>query len=250
MFFVFSLASSAVYVFNDILDLKEDKLNPQKRLRPLASEKITVKQAALTSALLAGTSLLPLFFLGWEAAAVLLGYFTLNLAYAKFLRNIILIDVLCVAAFYYLRVLAGGITGGVALSHWLILCTVLLALFLILNKRRYDLKWLAHRPVPAKYSASLLNTMIAVAAVSVIAAYTFYAVDPETVERIGTNHLIYTVPFVCYGVLRYLRLAKHPSFDGDPSSVLMKDFQMQLILTLWVITSMAMVYPGLIGEPS
>ena len=125
----------------------------------------------------------------------------------KTLKNIIIIDAFCIGAFFYLRILAGAITSKVVLSNWIILCTFLMALFLVFNKRRYDLKLSReHRSNFAKYSRYFIDRVIFIISFSTVIAYILYTIDAETIERFGTNHLIYTVPFVYYGLLRYLYL--------------------------------------------
>ncbi len=243
IFFIFCLVSSAVYLINDIIDLESDKKHLTKKKRPLASGKITVFQAKTTAFILGIVGMVLSFILDMHAGWVIIVYIALNYTYMKTLKKAIIIDVFCIGAFFYLRILAGAITSNVVLSNWIIMCTVLLALFLAFNKRRYDLEVSKDsRTVFSKYSISFIDRMISVISASIVIVYTLYVMDASTIERFGTNHLIYTVPFVYYGVFRYLYLIDTKSLDGDPARILISDYKIQINLALWLIVSIAVIY--------
>ena len=243
MFFLFSLAASAVYLINDIIDIERDKQHRIKRLRPLASGKISIFQAKITAFILGTTAILFSFILDIYAGWIIVVYIILNYIYTKILKNIIIIDVFCIGAFFYLRILAGAIVSDVVLSKWIVLCTVLIALFLALNKRRHDAMLTKEAGyVYIKYSGDFAKRIIFILAFAIVIAYVLYTIGSETIERFGTNHLIFTIPFVCYGIFRYLYLVDKRGLGDDPAHLLLKDYKMQLNLALWITTCIAIIY--------
>ena len=161
----------------------------------------------------------------------------------RYLKHAVIIDVFCIGGFFYIRILLGGIASGVVLSNWIIICTVLLALFLAFNKRKYDLEFSKEqRPVFSRYNVNFIDRMISVVCATLIGAYTFYAMDDQTVVRFGTNHLIFSIPFVYYGLFRYLYLIDMKWFGGDPSKILVKDYKLQIDIILWVIVCVGVIY--------
>ena len=245
MFAAFCLVSSAVYLVNDIMDAEEDKRHPEKALRPFASRRINFTQSVLAAAVLLVMGLASGFTLGLTAGLILTAYILLNYLYMSFLKNAVIIDVFCIGGFFYLRVLSGGVVNSISLSGWIIMCTVLLALFLAFNKRRYDLRFAENetrRTVFTRYTTRFIDQMVSIVSSSVIICYALYSMDARTVEKFGSNHLIYTVPFVYYGIFRYLYLVDLKEFAGDPSRVLSRDFKMQLNLILWAASCIAVVY--------
>jgi 4-hydroxybenzoate polyprenyltransferase len=229
-FIIFCAASSAVYLVNDALDLKEDRGHPTKRLRSLAAGKISAQQA-MTSALILGISAAVFsFLLDFQFGLIVTTYFCLNLLYSKILRNIVIIDVFCLAGFFLLRILSGGAVAAVKLSPWIIFMTVLLALLLGFGKRRQECKLLKkeiynHRHVLAQYHLRFLDPVIVVLAASIVVMYTLYGIN---------SGAIYSAPFVYYGVFRYLYLINKRVDDGDPAHLLFSDKPMQLDLLLWI----------------
>lgn len=243
IFFAYALISSGIYILNDILDVEEDRHHPEKKKRPLAAGKITVKQAYITAFLLIGSMLPISFVIDIRAGFVLLVYLFLNYFYMRYLKHAVIIDVFCIGAFFYLRILAGGIACGVVLSNWIIMCTVLLALFIGFNKRRYDLEFSKEtRPVFTKYNSYFVDRMISVISTSLIISYTFYVMDENTIQRFGSNNLIYSVPFVYYGVFRYLYLMDTKWYGGDPARLLIRDYKLQLTLFLWLLVCTFVIY--------
>ena len=243
MFLLFSLISSAIYLINDVVDLQEDRQHPIKRLRPLASGKITVFQAKIAAMVISGIVIPLSFILDIYAGWIILAYTALNCVYMRVLKKVVIIDAFCIAAFFYLRILGGAVTSGAELSNWIILCTVLIALFLAFNKRRYDLRFSrGHLLTHAKYSKYFIDQMISIISSSIVMAYALYVMDTKTQERFGTGHLIYTVPFVYYGIFRYLYLVDKKGLGGDSAFILLKDHKTQLNLILWIMICIAIIY--------
>ncbi|MBI4756659.1 MAG: decaprenyl-phosphate phosphoribosyltransferase [Betaproteobacteria bacterium] len=226
-FVAFCLLASGVYVMNDIFDRARDREHPVKRHRPIASGRVRVGAAgALSAACLAGG--LGIALVTTEVPAVFVGYVLLNVAYSLGLKHVVILDVFCIAGGFMLRILAGTLGIGIAPSHWLMLCGLLVTLFLGFAKRRAELNLLAgdsrnHRQVLEQYSKTLLDQMITVAATGTVVAYCLYTVSPDTVAMHGTPHLIYTVPFVLYGLFRYLFVLHRRGGGGDPAADLLRD---------------------------
>ena len=242
----FALAASAVYVLNDLADRERDRQHPQKRSRPLASGTVSVRAALL----LAGACLLgALLLAGAVSMAVLsivIGYVLLNVAYSMGLKHVVLLDVFIIAAGFMLRILAGTLGVGIAPSHWLLLCGLLLTLFLGFAKRRAELNALAgrggsHRKVLDDYDPALLDLLIGICAAGAIVSYSLYTVSAETVAMHGTTSLIYSVPFVIYGVFRYLFLLHRRSGGGDPSAALLQDAHLLIAFAGWLLTVVALL---------
>ena len=227
----FSLAASAIYVFNDMADRERDREHPEKRNRPLASGKVNPAQALI----LGGVCLIAA--LGFAASAslavlaIVSSYVLLNVAYSLRLKHIVLLDVFIIAAGFMLRILAGTLGVGIAPSHWLLLCGLMLTLFLGFAKRRAELNALvghggSHRKVLDDYDPILLDELTGICAGGAIISYSLYTVSAETLAMHGTGNLIYTVPFVMYGIFRYLYLLHRRGGGGDPSAALLQDYHL------------------------
>lgn len=242
-FFIFSLAASTVYLINDIIDLESDRKHPVKKLRPLASGKITTLQAETTAFILGSVTVFFSFVLNIRLGLIIVTYLALNFIYMLILKDAVIIDVFCIGAFYYLRILAGSVSGNVTLSNWIIFCTVLLALFIGFNKRRYDLAIASEsKVIYTKYTRYFIDRIISIILASMVISYAFYTMDQQTIQRFGTPHMVYTIPFVYYGIFRYLYLVDKRNFGGDPTLVLLKDWKMQLNLLLWIVACLAIIY--------
>jgi 4-hydroxybenzoate polyprenyltransferase len=246
-FLVFCLISGAVYIFNDLRDLEEDKQHPLKSLRPLASGGITKAQAVTLFLVLTVFSLGWAFFININFLVCVAAYFILQIAYSLRLKHIVILDVFIIAAGFLLRVVAGGFAIEVYLSPWLLICTLLLALFLAMSKRRHELILLqenasAHRPILKEYSPHLLDQMISVVTASVVVAYCLYTISEETVAKFETTSLIFTVPFVIYGIFRYLYLVHQKAQGGSPEMLLLKDKPLLVDLFLWILTAGLILY--------
>ena len=240
-FAIFCALASAVYLFNDIRDREGDREHPKKRNRPIAAGRVSVTTAGITSAIL---------FVAGLAAATLLGrpfliavaiYVLLNLAYSSGLKHVPILDVMIVAAGFVIRAVAGAVVINVAISPWLIVCTSLLALFLGFGKRRWELETLGsdaskHRVALEGYTIHLVDQLIAVTTASTVVAYALYTTAHETQEKFGSSELIWTLPFVIYGVFRYLYLIHGEKKGGNPTRALMTDIPILIDVALWLAT--------------
>jgi 4-hydroxybenzoate polyprenyltransferase len=180
---------------------------------------------------------------GWVAAA----YVALQVAYTRVLKHVVILDVMAIAVGFVLRAVAGGLVIGVPVSDWLLVCTILLALFLGLSKRRHELTLLAggageHRRILEEYDPYLLDQMIAVVAASTLVAYIIYCLSPETVERFGTHWLVLTIPFPIYGIFRYLFIVHRKDGGGNPSEMLLRDRPLLACVALWGLTVVTVIY--------
>lgn len=243
----FILLSGATYIVNDVLDAPVDRLHPRKRLRPIASGRLPRSNALIAAAvlLIGGLSLAGL--LGWEFLWIALAYAGLTACYSILVRQVVILDVLVIAAGFVLRVIAGAAAVQVGATHWLIVCTFVLALFLGFAKRRQELLNLPdsageHRTVLNHYSVKLLDQIIIVVLGVAIVSYMLYTVSPETVARFGTGATLYGTVFVIYGLLRYLVLIQDPSSSGDPAELLIRDKPLGLCLLGWVGYNVLVIY--------
>ncbi len=251
-FVAFCLASSAVYLFNDVLDAESDRAHPEKRLRPVASGALSVPAALGWSALLAVLAFAGGLWSGGEpysVAAVLALYMAINLAYGLRLKRVVLLDSFCIAAGFVLRVEAGGLAAGARVSQWLFLCTFFLALFLALNKRRAELILLGersgeHRANLREYTPEFIDQMVGVLAACTIVCYTMYTVDPETAAKFGAgNRMFWTVPFVAFGIGRYMVLVQNGRGGGNPARIFLGgDLPFLLNTIAWGLTIVAVIY--------
>ena len=246
-FVVFCLASSSVYLFNDILDRDIDKAHPQKRKRPIASGQLGVNLALTLSIVLAVVSLIVCVFLNRAFFLTCSAYILLMIIYSIFLKRIVIIDVIIISFGFILRAVAGAVVIDVAISPWLILTTFLLALFLGLSKRRHELTFLgeqahSHRQSLLYYSSHLLDQMIAVVTASIVVTYSLYTMAYETYVKFGTRFLGLTVPFVIYGIFRYLYLVHVREEGGSPEKTLLTDKPLLIDIILWGISAVLIIY--------
>jgi len=246
-FFLFSIASSSVYIFNDIRDIENDRQHPQKKYRPIPSGKISVSFAMSLSILLGIGSLGVSFYVKSAFGWIVLGYVILNIFYSITLKRIVILDVMTIAAGFVLRVMAGAEIIEICPSSWLIICTILLSLFIGFSKRRHELLLLSneannHRGVLNSYSSYFIDQMIGVLTAATVMSYMLYTVSEETVKFFGTRHLIWTVPFVLYGIFRYLYLIHQKRQVGEPTEAFLGDIPMLVNVFLWVITCIVIIY--------
>lgn len=246
-FAVFCLMSGAVYILNDVVDAGQDRKHPVKSKRPVAAGALSVKRALLAMSALVVACLCASFYLGPYFFAAVFGYFLLQLAYSLYLKYVVILDVFSIAAGFVLRVVAGAIVIDVAISSWLIICTVLLSLFLGFSKRRHELESMDedathHRKVLGDYSVYLLDQMISVVTASTVICYALYTLSDETVMKFGTSNLIFTVPFVFYGIFRYLYLIHKKGEGGNPENILVRDIPMIIDIFLWAATAALILY--------
>ena len=245
-FVAFCLTSSTIYIINDIVDIEQDKHHPTKRNRPLPSGKLTIPTAAIFAVLLGATAFTIAYFASPIVVLILLIYTVMNIAYSLKLKHVVILDVFIIATGFMLRILAGTLGLGIPPSQWLLLCGLMVTLFLGFSKRRAEIIALsddksAHRKVLEQYSAVLLDNMIVITGAGLIMSYSLYTMSPETIRIHGTANLIYTVPFVIYGVFRYIFLLHHQSSGGDPSKDLVRDPHMLIILLSWLIATIVLI---------
>ncbi len=247
-FAIFCLMSGSVYLLNDLIDLENDKRHPLKCRRPLASGALSPRAALAACAVLLCACALAAFSLLNTAFLVTAGaYLALQLLYSTVLKHVVIIDVFCIAAGFMLRVIAGAEAIGVNFSTWLLFCTLLLALFLALSKRRHELELLEddavhHRKILYEYSSGLLDHMIAIVTPCTLIAYMLYTIADDTVAKFGTDGLKYTVPFVLYGIFRYLYLIHQRNAGGSPEKVLLNDIPILLTVVCYGLACALIIY--------
>jgi len=246
-FVAFCLLSGVVYVFNDIVDREADRRHPIKSSRPIASGAISPWQAGGGAAVLAIAALAMSVQLSWSFGGVAVAYLVLQGLYSGPLKQVVILDVLTIAIGFVLRAVAGAVAIAVPISNWLLVVTILLALFLGLSKRRHELVLLAdgaigHRPILGEYSPYLLDQMISVVTASTLVAYIFYCISPETSQKFGTDLLGLTIPFPLYGIFRYLYLVHQREGGGSPSQMLMNDRPLLACVALWALAVVVIVY--------
>ena len=253
-FAVFCLLAGSIYLYNDVQDVDKDREHPKKRFRPIPSGKLPVSVALHASrvavvAALAGSLALNLISrkVGFDFFIICLVYLLMQIAYSLWLKHIVIIDVGVIAAGFVLRVLAGGAILNIPVSPWIVICTTLLALFLGFGKRRHEIVLLAgdattHRKILEEYSPYYLDQMIAVVTASTVVAYSLYTMDAVTIEKLGTRHLPLTIPFVIYGIFRYLYLVHQKEEGGSPSRILLTDKPLLFDIGLWFMAVLIILY--------
>ena len=249
-FVVFCALSGVVYIFNDLVDRAVDQGHPLKRLRPIASGRLSPTVAFISAAILGIAALVAAALISPLFALLAGVYVALLVVYSLTLKHLVIIDALTIAAGFVLRAAAGAVAVSVPISHWLLVCTTLLALFLVLSKRRHELTLLAddamtHRPILEEYSPYLLDQMIAVVTASTLVAYSVYSTSMETAERLGTNRLGLTIPFVLYGIFRYLYLVHQKRGGGSPADLLLTDRPLLACVGLWALSVALILYSPL-----
>lgn len=238
-FFSFSMAASAVYIFNDLLDVEKDKLHPTKKKRPIASGKITKPLAICISTLLAIIALSFSFLVNIQS--IIGGYILLNILYTLSLKHIAIVDVSIISIGFVLRVLAGGIVANVLISKWIIIMTFLLAMFLAFGKRRDELlvasthkEEKSIRPALSGYNLEFINLCLICVSVIIIIAYMLYCMSAEVIERMGTEKIYFTSFFVILGILRFLQIIIVEKKSGSPTEILWNDRFIQSVLIGWL----------------
>ena len=245
---LFCIVSSGIYVFNDIRDLEEDRHHPLKQFRPIARGRISVPRARLMAAVLLGGGLLGAVLLSRPFAAVLGTYVLVQVVYNLGLKRVPLIDILVIAGGFVLRAIAGAVVlHDVTISPWLLLCTFLLALFLALCKRRHEKISLTDEAGPqraslAGYDTGLLDQLIAITSAATIVSYAIYTLWPQTVDKFGTSGLGFTVPFVVFGIFRYLDLAYRHRKGDRPEKILLTDLPLLVDLALYALTIVIVIH--------
>jgi 4-hydroxybenzoate polyprenyltransferase len=248
-FAIFCATASAIYIINDIADWRHDREHPEKRHRPIASGELSISTAAAFAAVLLVSCLVLSFVLSASLTLILLLYIVINLGYSFWLKHVVIIDVFCVASGFLLRIMAGAVVINVIPGPWILICTLLLALFLALGKRRHELillqdqrKDLKHRPVLGNYSSLLVDQLITVVTAITILAYLLYTLDPNTVSRLDAPYLYTTGFFVILGVFRYLFIVDSGTLAGNPVELIFKDLPFLFVVVAWVLSVLAMIY--------
>jgi len=246
-FLCFCCVASGAYVMNDIRDCERDRQHPLKARRPLPSGRIQRGTAVVIAVALTGAGLIGAFALGLGFGLLTAFYFALQVAYTFVVKDMVILDVMSIATGFVVRAVAGGVVIAVPVSPWLIICTFLLALFLGFSKRRHELvllddRAIEHRASLREYSPYFLDQMIAVVTASTVVAYAIYTVSPEVREKLGTDQLYLTVPFVLFGIFRYLYLVHQREQGGNPTQLLLSDQPMLVDVVLWILTASVLLY--------
>ena len=239
-FLLFSLLASSIYIFNDLMDIKEDQAHPKKRYRPLASGNISTQTAKVLMFLLALFALSVSLILNTNLFIVLISYFILNILYSLKLKHISILDIFIIATGFVLRLFAGWAVTGIELSMWIILMTFLLAIFLALAKRRDDVL-LSRRGQETRknidgYNLEFVNAAMVLMAGVVIVSYIQYTISAEVISRLGSHYLYLTSFFVILGVLRYMQITFVEQDSGSPTKIVIKDMFMKLTILFWLIS--------------
>jgi len=246
-FLAFCAVASGAYVMNDLRDCENDRQHPLKSLRPLPSGRVRRSTAAVLAIALAIVGLALAGSLGRGFAGLVCLYLTLQVAYTFWLKEVVILDVMAIAAGFVIRAGAGGVVIHVPVSPWLIICTFLLMMFLGFSKRRHELILLEaratdHRASLKEYSPYFLDQMIAVVTASTVVAYAIYTVSPEVRGKLGTDKLYLTIPFVLFGIFRYLYLVHQREEGGNPTQLLLSDRPLLLDVLLWLLTAAVLLY--------
>jgi 4-hydroxybenzoate polyprenyltransferase len=250
-FAIFCALSGVVYLLNDLADREIDRQHPAKARRPIAAGLVAPRVALSSAFILGSLALAAAYWLGRWFGHTALAYLGLMALYSMSLKRVVILDVLTIAVGFVLRAAAGAVVIDVPISHWLLVLTVLLALFLALSKRRQELVALAgqaanHREILGEYSAELLDQMIAIVAAATLISYAIYTISPETVQKFGTDLLGLTLPFPMYGIFRYLYLVHQKTDGGSPADTLLTDRPLLACVALWGLAVIAIIY----GRPS
>jgi len=246
-FLSFCLMSSAVYVFNDLCDRRQDRQHPTKRLRPIAAGLITLPQSLAIMLLFALISLVLVSRLGLWCSLFVGLYALINMIYSLGLKHVAILDVMAIAAGFVLRILAGSVAIAVTPSHWLILCTIMISMFLGFTKRRAEIVAIDaqdRREVLKDYSIAFLDQVIAMVTAATLICYALYTVDSQTVAMFKTKAMLVTVPSVMYGLFRYIYIIYHLKEGQDPSRTLSRDWPSMVNLAVWIILAWLVVSYG------
>lgn len=246
-FVIFTLLVCGGYVINDILDAAEDQLHPRKSKRPIAAGKISNQDASWLGASLMIIGLVWSYFMGTGLFVLSVIYILASLSYSFYFKHIVIIDVLLLSFGFVIRAIAGVIIIKVEISSWLLICTILLSLFLAISKRRFEIILLEgeahiHRPALAHYSPLLLDQMISVVTSAALVSYCLYTLSPETIAKFGTKDLIFTIPFVIYGIFRYLYILYRKELAEAPERALYRDGPLLIDILLWISACVLIIY--------
>ena len=245
-FISFCMASSFVYIVNDILDRERDRMHPVKKNRPIASGKISVRMSFIISLFFASGAIFICSQINTPSILILLAYMVMNIIYSLFLKHIVILDVMIIAFGFVMRVILGTLAIGSSFSNWILITTFFLSLFLGFGKRRQEIDYhhngREQLPVLEMYNIMLLDYFIVISVSITILTYSLYVIDADTLGKFGTNHLIYTLPFVVYGLFRYLYLIVKKHILGDPSEVLLHETGLIIDVLFWIIAIVIILY--------
>ncbi|AGK97465.1 decaprenyl-phosphate phosphoribosyltransferase [Clostridium pasteurianum] len=242
VFAMFCLVSSCVYILNDLVDVNKDRQHPEKKNRPIASGKVTKLQAIIAEIILLILVFTICYKIDLKLLVVFLLYFIINIFYSFKLKNVVIIDVMIITFGFVLRVESGSVATNVQLSPWMILCTILISLFMSLNKRKSEIITLKdtsgnHRRILDEYSVDLIENMLTIVTPSILIAYCLY-----TFSSIQSRTMMLTIPFVLYGIFRYQYLMMKRNIGGKPEDVFQKDIPFLINVILWGITVISIIY--------
>lgn len=241
-FIIFCLTSSSIYILNDLIDIEKDRQHPQKKNRPLASGKVTKKQGVILDIIVTALVVLLSLSFNYKIFLISIIYIIVNILYTFKLKNIVIIDVMTITFGFVLRVESGSIATGVHISPWLILCTILLSLFLALNKRKSEIKMLKgdsakHRSILKAYSLNFIDEMLSIVTPSIFISYCLY-----TFNSVQSETMMFTIVFVLYGVFRYQYLMDKVNIGSKPEDVFSKDVPFLINMILWIISILLIIY--------
>lgn len=242
----FCLISSAIYALNDVADRESDRHHPKKKFRPVAAGLVSPAEAVGWAAVLAVAGAALLASVDVRTLMVGLLYGLMNLAYSFWLKNFAIVDVMIIALGFVMRVIAGAYAIDVPRSHWILLCTFFVMLFVAFGKRKHEMtlakgELSAHRRSAAEYTEGFINQMLSVTAGLTVMFYSLYTIDAQTVVRVGTERLIYTTPFVVFGIFRYFYLLYNKDDGGDPVKIFLSDRALFWCAFLW-LASVTVIY--------
>ena len=245
-FVLFCLITGAVYIFNDIFDAEKDRAHPVKKFRPIAAGRISLGTGWLLFSFLSTVTLVLSFLFNTGFGTAVLTYILIQIVYTVFLKHVVILDVFVISFGFLLRVIAVALAIQVAVSNWILICTMLLALFLALSKRRHEIVLLekqaeAHRDILKDYTPYLLHQMIGVVTSATLVAYMIFTLSEETVHKFG-SHMVLTVPFVLYGIFRYLYLVHSKNEGGQPEEILLSDIPLQMAILAYGVVAVAVIY--------
>jgi len=250
-FAIFCLMSGAVYILNDVFDRARDGAHPVKKKRPIPSGLLSPGEAVPFAVVLIAALLVLSWVLGREFFIAAAAFIALSFAYSTFLRSVVILDVFSISFNFLLRAVAGvavlePVVPGIEISPWLLICTLFLSLFLAFCKRRNEIVFLseagAHRNSLKDYSVHLLDQLVGLSAATALVSYSIYTIWPSTVEKFGTGNLVYTIPFVVFGIMRYLYIVYSRNEGGDPSGVLLTEKSILIAVFLWFLTTILILW--------
>ena len=246
-FSCFCLAASSIYLFNDIKDLEQDRGHPEKCQRPLPACDLKIAHAYIAAVAIAVISVFGSYLLNTAFLGLVALYLIINIAYTIKIKHIVILDVMCIAFGFVLRVFAGTTLAKVEITDWLIICTITLSMFLGFSKRRHEITLMQsglshHRGVLSEYSVKFLDQMIAVTTACAVMSYALYTISDETVARFQTRNLVITIPFVFYGIFRYLYLIHQKEIGGNPTHALLTDRPLIINNLLWFAAVLLIIY--------